>query len=126
MDNNFSNIIAWQKAHDFVLSVYDKTKNFPPYEKYGLWSQFTRAAVSIAANIAEGHRKISKSDKLRFMNIAQGSLDECRYYIILAKDLNYISKGDSEILNYKITGASYYLNAYIDGIIRNAGIKDNI
>lgn len=124
MDTSFRHIIAWQKAHDFVLSVYEKTKDFPRYEKHGLWSQFTRAAVSIAANIAEGHKKLSKADKLRFMNIAQGSLDECRYYVILAHDLMYISEEDTQLLNYKIEGASWYLNAYIDGIVKNSGIKD--
>ena len=124
MDNNFSNIIAWQKAHEFVLAVYDKAKDFPPYERHGLWSQFTRAAVSIAANIAEGSRKLGKADKLRFLNISQGSLDECRYYIILAHDLHYISDEDFNLLEYKASGASWYLNAYIDGIIRNSGIKD--
>lgn len=124
LDTSFRNIIAWQKAHDFVLTVYDKTKDFPTFERHGLWSQFTRAAVSIAANIAEGHKKLSKADKLRFMNISQASLEECRYYIILAHDLHYLSEEDTQLLNYKIEGASWYLNAYVDGILRNSGVKD--
>ncbi len=122
--NNYTNIIAWQKAHDFVIDVYDKTKKFPEYERHGLWSQFTRAAVSVAANIAEGHRKMGKADKLRFMNTAQGSLDECRYYILLAHDLHYITDEDFQTLEYKASGASWYLNAYVEGIRNNAGIKD--
>lgn len=124
MENHFSHIIAWKKAHEFVLAVYDKSKVFPNYERNGLWSQFTRAAVSVAANIAEGSRKLSKADKLRFMNISQGSLDECRYYIILAHDLHYISDEDFQSLVYLANGASWFLNAYIDGIIHNSGIKD--
>jgi four helix bundle protein len=86
---NFQDLIVWQKAHEFVLSVYRLTKTFPKEEIYSLTSQFRRAAVSIAANIAEGFRKRSPSDKARFMNISQGSLEECRYYLILARDLQY-------------------------------------
>ena len=120
----FRNLIVWQKAHEFVLSVYANCVSFPEYERRGLWSQFTRAAVSIAANIVEGQKKMSKADKLRFMNIAQGSIEECRYYIILARDLNYLSEESSQELNYKLEGTSWYLNAYVEGIIRNSGIKD--
>ena len=94
MTNQFQNIVAWQRAHEFVLLVYRTTKSFPNYEKFGLCSQFQRAAVSIPANIAEGYKKLSRVDKLRFFNIAQGSLEECRYYIILSKDLGYIYEND--------------------------------
>ena len=70
----FEDLIVWQKAHQFVLAVYRLTRTFPRSENYGLSSQFRRAAVSMAANIAEGFRKRGKADKLRFLNIAQGSL----------------------------------------------------
>jgi four helix bundle protein len=85
----FQQLIVWQKAHQFVLEVYRFTKNFPRAEIYGLTSQFRRAAISIPANIAEGFKKRGRPDKARFMNIAQGSVEECRYFLILAKDLNY-------------------------------------
>ncbi|MCF0180212.1 MAG: four helix bundle protein [Bacteroidales bacterium] len=124
MSTTFHNIHAWVKAHEFVLAVYKKTKSFPAYEKHGLWSQFTRAAVSIPANIAEGHKRISKTEKLRFYNIAQGSLEECRYYIILSHDLGYINETDTYELNYLLNNASVLLNAYINGIVNNTGIKD--
>jgi four helix bundle protein len=81
--------VVWQKAHEFVLAVYRLSDKFPQREIYGLTSRFRRAAVSIPANIAEGFRKRGRSDKARFMNIAQGSLEECRYYLILAHDLGY-------------------------------------
>jgi four helix bundle protein len=80
---------VWQKAHEFALDIYRVTANFPTDERFGLTSQFRRAAVSVPANIAEGFRKRSKADKARFMNIAEGSLEECRYYIILSRDLGY-------------------------------------
>jgi four helix bundle protein len=90
----FRDLIVWQKSHRFVLSVYHFSDSFPRKETYGLTSQFRRAAISIPANIAEGFRKRSGSDKARFMNIAQGSLEECRYYLILAQDLKYGDTGE--------------------------------
>jgi four helix bundle protein len=78
-----------------VLSVYAITSNFPRVETYGLTAQMRRAAVSIPANIAEGFRRRGRADKARFMNLAQGSLEECRYYLILAQDLGY---GDTAAL----------------------------
>lgn len=89
---SFQDLIVWQKAHALVLDVYRATKTFPREELYGLTSQFRRAAVSIPANIAEGFRKQSKTDKARFLNIAEGSLEECRYYLILSHDLGYFDK----------------------------------
>ena len=86
---SFRDVIVWQKAHAFVLDVYRATDGFPKSEMYGLTSQFRRAAISIPANIAEGFKKRGKADKLRFYNIAQGSLEECQYYLILAHDLRY-------------------------------------
>jgi four helix bundle protein len=63
-------LVVWQKAHQFVLTVYRVSRAFPCSETYGLFSQFRRAAVSVAANIAEGFRKRGKADKIRFLNIA--------------------------------------------------------
>ena len=126
MTNNFKNIVAWQIAHEFVLSVYETTKKFPATEAFGLTSQIQRAAVSIPANIAEGYRKLGKADKLRFLNIAQGSVEECRYYIILATDLKYITAEDAKSLQVLIEKTSWYLNSYCKGIITNNGVKDDI
>ncbi|PLX48814.1 MAG: four helix bundle protein [Desulfobulbaceae bacterium] len=85
----FKDLKVWQKAHEFVLLTYKVTADFPSHELFGLTSQLRRAAVSIAANIAEGFKKKGQADKLRFYNIAQGSLEECRYYLILVNDLQY-------------------------------------
>ncbi len=89
----FEDLVAWQKAHGFVLQVYRVTDGFPKAEMFGLTSQLRRAAVSIAANIAEGFKKRGKADKARFLNTAQGSAEECRYYLILCRDLNYADTG---------------------------------
>jgi four helix bundle protein len=112
----FRDLIIWQKAHKFVLETYKYTKKFPKYELYGLSSQFRRAAVSIAANIAEGFKKRSPKDTMRFLNISHGSLEECRYYIILAKDLNY---GDSQNLNNLIEEVSRLLDGYYKAILNS-------
>jgi len=85
----FEDLIVWQKAHRLVLNIYKYSQDFPKIETYGLTSQLRRAAVSIPANIAEGFNKRGKADKARFMNIAQASLAEVKYYLILAEDLHY-------------------------------------
>ena len=124
MTRTFENIVAWQKAHQFVVEIYKTTSTFPDHERYGLCSQFQRAAVSIAANIAEGYKKLSKADKLRFFNISQGSLEECRYYCLLSRDLGYIDEDKFQELVQIIIEASYMLNTYIKGVVNNNGISD--
>ncbi len=124
MTRTFEEVGAWQKSHEFVLMVYNATKSFPDFERFGLCSHFQRAAVSIAANIAEGYKKISKADKLRFFNISQGSMEECRYYSILSKDLGYIDEMTFSQLQNALNSASYMLNAYINSIVDNKGITD--
>lgn len=106
---NFQDLIVWQKAHQFVLSVYRISKQFPREEIYGLTSQFRRAAISIPANIAEGFKKRGRADKVRFMNIAEGSLEECRYYLILTKDLGY---GDPSEVVGQLEEVSKLLGSY--------------
>ena len=78
--STFRDLIVWRKAHEFVLAVYEFTATFPRQEIYGLTCQMRRVAISIPANIAEGFRKRGKADKARFMNMAEGSSEECRYY----------------------------------------------
>ncbi len=121
---SFEQLMAWQKAHRFTILVYQITKGYPQSELFGLTSQFRRAAISIEANIAEGYKKLSKSDKLRFLNISQGSLAECRNYIILSRDLEYIDIDQYEQLYYSLVEASKLLTAYSNGIISNNGIKE--
>ena len=117
MTTNFHGIVAWQKAHEFVLQVYRTVKDFPDYEKFGLCSQFRRAAVSVPANIAEGYKKLSSPDKLRFYNIAQGSLEECIYYIILSRDLGFIDEETYNSLSYTAEEISKLLTSYCKGIM---------
>lgn len=125
MGYSIFDIQAWQKAYDFTLLAYKATKGFPDFEKYGLSSQFQRAAVSIVANIAEGSRRMTKADKLHFMHIAQGSLEECRCYVLLSRDLNYIAAEEYETLRESIENASRLLNAFTKGI-ENANFSSQV
>jgi four helix bundle protein len=113
---NFQDLIVWQKAHQFVLFVYRLSESFPKEELYGLTSQLRRAAVSIAANIVEGFKKKTKPDKVRYLNIAQASLEECRYYLILAKDLGY---GDTSKQMDQLEEVSKLLEAYLASILNS-------
>ena len=119
MSRTYEDLLTWQKAHNFVVLAYNTIATFPSYEQYGLCSQFRRAAVSIPANIAEGYKKLGKQDKLRFFNIAQGSLEECRYYIILSKDLGFIDEETFNRLSVSAEETSKLLTAYCKGIIGN-------
>jgi four helix bundle protein len=106
-------LLVWDKAHEFVLRVYKFKAAFPKPETHALCSQMRRAGVSVPANIAEGFRRRGRADKIRFMNTAEGSLEECRYYLILAQDLGY---GNTEELRVLLEEVSRLPNAYSKAI----------
>jgi four helix bundle protein len=107
-------LVVWQKAHEFVLGIYQYSAGFPRSEACFLTSKLRRAAISIAANIAEGFRRRGDADKVRMLNIAQASIEECRYYLILATDLNY---GECEKLAMLLEEVSRILDAYAKAIL---------
>ena len=90
----FEELVVWQKAHRLVIRIYKLSKGFPKDELFGLTSQLRRAAISIPANIVEGFKRATIPDKLRYFNIAQGSLEEVKYHIILTRDLEYLDALD--------------------------------
>jgi four helix bundle protein len=110
----FQDLVVWQKAHALVLSVYRMTSTFPKSELFGLTSQMRRSAVSVPANIAEGFKKKSKPDKARVMNISEASLEELRYYFILAEDLGYAASA-AEVASAE--EVARMLGAYIGTIL---------
>lgn len=112
---DFRDLRVWQQAHEFVLGVYKLSEGFPKAETYGLTAQLRRAAVSVPANIAEGFRRRGKADKVRVLNIAHGSLEECRYYSILAKDLGYGPKSDDR--TQQVEDVSKMLTVYSNRIL---------
>jgi len=106
----FKDLVVWQKAHKLVIEIYKLTKTYPKNEMFGLTSQLRRAAISVPANIAEGFKRATIPDKLRHLNIAQGSLEEVRYYLILSHDLEY---GDTLDLRDESGEVSRILEGYM-------------
>jgi four helix bundle protein len=113
---SFEDLLVWKQAHAYVLEIYRVTKGFPRDEIFGLTAQMRRAAVSIPANIAEGFTKRTPPEKIRLLNISQGSLEESRYYLILAGDLGYTN---ITALRSRLEEISRMLEAYIRAIETN-------
>ncbi|MEE4256334.1 MAG: four helix bundle protein [Bacteroidales bacterium] len=113
---SFRNLKVWAKAHQLVLLIYEATQSFPGDELYGLTSQMRRAAVSVPANIAEGYKRKGQQDKTGFYNIAQASLEELRYFIILSQDLNYNMPKEAEKMSEEV---SRMLEMYVTRIKEN-------
>ena len=106
----FQDLLVWQKAHALTLAVYKLTARFPREEMFGLTSQMRRSAASVPANIAEGFKRRGQADKARVLNIAEGSLEELRYFLILATDLGYASCESQEKLASEV---GRMLGAYV-------------
>lgn len=108
---SFEKLEAWQDARMFVTKIYEITSHFPDKEKFGLCSQIQRASVSVVSNIAEGLSRNSAKEKIRFIEIAYGSLMEVYCQLVIAKDLHYISndifiesKADVNKISNKLNG----------------------
>lgn len=92
----FRDLQVWQKAHQMVLQIYKIAQKFPKEEKFGMVSQLRKSASSIPTNIVEGHKRRGRKEYLYFLNTADGSLEETKYHLILARDLGYISDQEFE------------------------------
>src|SRR5262245_17997761 len=86
----FTDLKVWQRSHALVLAIYRATASFPSDERFGLTSQLRRAAASVPTNIAEGSKRQGRLDYARFLNIAEGSLSETQYLLMLARDLGHL------------------------------------
>jgi four helix bundle protein len=113
MIKTFKDIKVWEKAHGLVLMVYRITAKFPEEEKYCLSSQLRRASISIPSNIVEGFRRNTKKDRNHFYVIANGSLEEVKYQLLLAKDLRYITDLNYEELVFQTDEVGKMLSAWI-------------
>lgn len=94
----FQDLLVWQKAHQLVLDIYRITERFPHEEKYGLISQMRRAAISVPANVVEGHKRRNRREFAHFMLIAESSLEELKYYLELSRDLGFLLQEHMETL----------------------------
>lgn len=106
----YKKLLVWQQAHALCIEMYQVTKQFPDNERWRLTDQLCRAAASVPANIAEGNVKPSVKEKSRFIDIANGSLDELHYHCLLAKDLSYITSQSFHDIDEKISSISYLLS----------------
>jgi len=119
----FKDLIVWQKAHDLVLYTYKITKKLPREESFVLVTQMRRAAISVACNIVEGHRRLSVKESLKFYNISSASLEELKYQFLICRDLFYFDKNEYEksISLSELVGSSLF--KWIESQKNNAGIK---
>jgi len=117
-EKGFRKLIVWQRAHQWVLLIYKLTEKFPRHEMFGLVSQMRRAAVSVAANMAEGYAAGGKCQFGRYLDIAQGSLAEVEYYLILALDLKYITQSEYEQVESLRSETGYLLHRLIESLDR--------
>jgi four helix bundle protein len=109
-ERSYQKLVVWKEAHALCKKIYASTDDFPPDEKFGLVSQMRRAAYGVPMNIAEGNGRRSNKDRLRFIEIALGSLNEVHYQCVLALELGYLSKKISEQLDEGIRRTAFLLH----------------
>lgn len=112
----YRNLVMWQKSHELVLEIYKITKTFPKEETFGITSQLRRAIVSVSANIVEGFKKRTKQSKINHYNIAEGSLAEANYFLLLSKDLAFIDELNFKLFEEKIEEVGKIIDSYIYNI----------
>ena len=115
----YRDLEACQKSMDLVVEIYRLTKPFPPAEQLGLTSQIRRAAVSVPANIAEGHGRLHRADYLRFLSIARGSLTEVETHLQIAVRLGYLERDQVK----EVWILLQHVGRLLNGLIRSLDIK---
>jgi four helix bundle protein len=116
----FEKLRVWQDSRELVTLIYSITKEFPKSELFGLSSQINRAAVSVAANLAEGSARISKRDQAHFSQLAYSSLMEVACLLMLAMDQTFITEEVLDDLRAKIASIAFQINALRSSQIRVA------
>ncbi|HTU33479.1 MAG TPA: four helix bundle protein [Candidatus Acidoferrum sp.] len=107
----FTELRVWQRSHALVVTLYRATTRFPVEERYGLTSQLRRAVLSVPTNIAEGSKRVSRQDYARFLNVAEGSLAETEYLLMVARDLGYLAPKETETHLKELTEIASMLNS---------------
>ena len=111
MLRSFQELEVWQEAHHLALETYRVTDKFPDRERYGIVSQVRRSVTSVPANIAEGFGRRTTKELLQFLVNANGSLEETRYFLILSRDLGYLSNEKFEELGKQCTSVAQMISA---------------
>jgi four helix bundle protein len=107
---------VWQETHQLVIDIYKMTQSFPKTEIYGLVDQLKRASFSVPANIVEGQSRNTTKDYLKFLYNSRGSLEEVRYFLLLAHDLKFISEKMYQEVETKYESSSKMLNSLISSL----------
>ena len=107
----FTDLRVWKRSHAFVLGVYRLSARFPAEERFGIQSQLRRAAVSIPANIAEGSKRDAQLEYAHFLNIAEASLAETEYLLLLSRDLGYAEPSLTDELRTEADAVARMLNS---------------
>ncbi len=110
---SFRDLRVWQRGMDLVLQVYDLTKRFPREELYALVQQIRRAAVSIPANIAEGHARQHRKEYLQHLSISRGSLAELLTLFLVAERVGYLKREQVEAIEQAIQDVRMPLSGLI-------------
>src|SRR6266700_475891 len=108
---SFEDLTVWQEAHKLTLEIYKLTVKYPMGEKYGIVSQLRRSSSSVPANIAEGFGRATTRELLRCLQIARGELEETRYFVLLSRDLGYITPQDCQSVSEQCDTAGRLINA---------------
>lgn len=111
--DSFTDLKVWQEGHKLVLLVYKITKNFPKEEVYSLTDQMRRAAASVTANIAEGFGRQSYKEKIQFYYLSKGSLLELKNFILIGRDVGYLSSKDFNLLADQANNTDRLLQGFI-------------
>ncbi|HVZ58657.1 MAG TPA: four helix bundle protein [Patescibacteria group bacterium] len=94
--NKFEQLQAWREAHALALMIYKETNKFPNDEKFRLVNQLCRSASSVPANLVEGNARGHRKEFIQFAYQARGSLEETKYHLLLARDLDYLNSKEYE------------------------------
>jgi len=116
----FTELRVWQRSHSLALEIYRITRSFPSDERFGLTSQMRRAAASVPTNIAEGSKRRSNSEYARFLNIAEGSLAETEYLLMLSRDLGFAASDQTDNALKEISEVARMLSALQSKVERTA------
>jgi four helix bundle protein len=108
-------LIAWQRAMDSVVAVYQASRAYPKDELYGLTNQTRRAAASVPANIAEGQGRRTKEELCQFLGNARGSLMELETHLELATRLGYLENEKYGELH----GQPHEVGRLVNGLLRS-------